>query len=166
MATRTTKRIDGRNLMLFTAAGGKDTTSLAAIACAESCSVDITTNFTELVDKDTSVYNEVEIDTITWECKSSNMMSRYDDFKALVAKQLAGDDVWIRFGEVSNPTDDAVEQAEGGKWSLKTGAELYGKCKIQSISLTAEAKGKAKFNVTFKGSGKIYLAGVSEYEGV
>lgn len=160
MATRTSTRINGRDLMLFEVQdNGEKKPTGGAFNCAESCEVNITTNFTELGDKDTSAFNEAEIDNITWDCSTSNMMSSWEDYNRLLKKQINGEDIWIRFSPVSNPTDDEVKKATpDGKWAFKGDQGIYGKCKIQSIKITAPAKGKATYTCTFKGSGKIYIA--------
>lgn len=154
-------RIKGRDLLLFKCdEAGKMSDS--AFACSQSCDINVTAVFEEVSDKDTANSPEQELTRVDWDISTNTLLSTTNGLDPVVANIESlkqGADVFVAFGFKSGDVASlakAVEDQTGKKW-VADGAKkyLYGKCKIESVSISAPHDGKTTVSVKLKGSGEL-----------
>ena len=152
--------IKGNEIMVMY--GGK------AIAFATSHTLNLTGETTDISSKDHGEFGATEVNRITWECTSENLVCSYSNgvngydamFDAMIAKQP----VDIVFGKPTNY--DANGLVRGGntgdsaptEWTPGT-SYLTGKAVITSLQLNANAGENSTFSTTFSGNGAIQRVG-------
>lgn len=142
--------IMGENIQLFM--GGK------TLACATSCSVDISSDDIDVSCKDTGKWGATKRGKITWSATSDNLMV-VADYTSLVDAMISGELVTLAFSTVGNADAATTPDAEGhvvpsGGWTA-SGDMYVGKATISSISLSAGNGELATYSVTFNGVGAL-----------
>lgn len=155
MSTTKKRRLDGRELMLYRVDPQTGKADPKAFACAKSCSLNINTEFEEITDKDTSVFNEKEIKRFTWDASTQNLISEFADLEGLIATQLAGERFAIRLSLTQNIHPGRVEETTAKKWIPTTDSGYYGEVLISSLQITASVDGKAEYTANFSGVGEL-----------
>lgn len=128
---------------------------------ATDCSLNINTDTTEV---STTRYKrktaggswkEFESDVNSWDGASNHVVStNFDDYQAIVSKQLAGEPVDIEFLEVID-TDSGAKGATGSLQAKPSGFKYSGKAIITAIALTSPVDGDITFSVNFQGTGAL-----------
>lgn len=159
-------RIKGRDLLLFKC-NEAGLMSDSAFACSQSCDINVNAVYEEVSDKDTSTTPEQELTRVDWDISTNTLLSTLNGIDPAVANIESlkkGEDVWVAFGFKSGDVTTlakAVEDQTGKKWTAdKSKKYLYGKCKIESVSISAPHDGKTTVSVKLKGSGELKV-GVS-----
>ena len=145
----------GEQIQLFK--GGK------TLACATSCTVEITSNDIDVSCKDTGVWGATKRGKMSWSATSDNLMC-VEDYTALVDAMISGETITLAFSSVGNTattTPDAdghVVPANG--WTAK-GDMYVGKATISSINMTAGNGELATYTVNFNGVGALTKGGAA-----
>lgn len=147
------ERLNGRDLRLFlmNEGGGAER---APLACAKSCQINNNTIFENSADKDSSANGVIPMRT-EFDASSTNLIADAAAYVELVKLQNSKKPLYISFCVVSNPSNEAVQDVSGGKWSTKPSVGFWGKVYIESFSLNANAEGKAEYTIKFKGDGEL-----------
>lgn len=138
----------GENIQVFIS--GK------TLACATSCSVEVSSDSIDVSCKDTAGFAASIPGRISWSISSDNLFV-LGDYQKLMDHFIAKDTLDVVFSTVANFDDKTDPDAEGhvvptGGWTPSN--DLYhGKCVITSLSLSANNGEVATYSVTFEGRG-------------
>lgn len=128
------------------------------LACATSCSVQVSSDSIDVSCKDTAGFNASIPGKISWTVTSDNLFA-LTDYTTLMDHMLAKDTLNITFATVANfsaatAPDDEGHVVPSGGWT--SSADLYGgKCVITSLELNADNGAVATYSVTFEGRGAL-----------
>lgn len=131
------------------------------LACATSCSVNISADEIDTSCKDTGGFKASKQGQISWTVQSDNMFV-VGDYTKLVDAMLNKTVLDLTFATVANFDEQTEPDAEGhriptGGWTSAN--DLYhGKAIVSSIDLTADNGAIATYSVTFNGSGALAKA--------
>ena len=130
----------------------------SCLACAQTCSVNISSDDIDVSCKDSYGFTNSLPGRITWNVSSDNLFV-VDDYTKLVDAMLAKQTLTITFGSVSNVAeatepDEEGHRGPGGGWKSK-GDLYYGKVTISSIDLSADNGSIATYSVQFNGHGAL-----------
>lgn len=126
------------------------------LACATSCSVEISADEIDTSCKDCAGFNSTMPGRITWTVNSDNLFV-IGDYTKLVDAMLEKSILDLTFATVANWDDQTDPDEDGhvvptGGWTSSD--DLYhGKVTISSISLNADNGAVATYSVTFNGHG-------------
>lgn len=160
-------RIKGRDLLLFNCdKAGKMGDS--AFACSQSCDININAVYEEVSDKDTATTPEQELTRVDWDISTNTLLSTVNGLDPAIGNietLKQGADIYVAFGFKSGDVSSlakAVEDQSGKKW-VSDGAKkyLFGKCKIESVSISAPHDGKTTVSIKLKGSGELKVGTAS-----
>lgn len=140
----------GENIQVFL--------SGATLACATSCSVNISADEIDVSCKDSAGFNSTLPGRVSWTVSSDNLFV-IGDYTKLVDAMLSKSVLDITFATVSNFDSQTEPDADGhrvptGGWTSSD--DLYhGKVTVSSIDLTADNGSVATYSVTFNGHGAL-----------
>ena len=128
------------------------------LACATSCSINISTDDIDVSCKDSYGFNSTIPGRITWTVSSDNMFV-LTDYTKLVDAMLNKSVLTMTFGTLSNASSATAPDADGhrvpsGGW-LTSGDLYYGNVTVSSIDLSADNGSVATYSVTFNGHGAL-----------
>ena len=132
------------------------------LACATSCSVQISSDEIDTSCKDCAGFNSTMPGRITWTVQSDNLFV-IGDYTKLVDAMLNKEILDLTFATVANFSAATEADADGhrvpeGGWD--SADNLYqGKVTISSIDLTADNGAVATYSVTFNGHGALTKSG-------
>lgn len=134
------------------------------LACATSCSVNISSDEIDTSCKDSAGFASTLPGRITWTVTSDNLFV-VADYTKLVDAMLNKSIVDITFASVSNLSGATAPDADGhcvpsGGWTSANDL-YYGKATISSIDLSADNGSVATYSVTFNGHGTLAKGGDS-----
>lgn len=130
----------------------------STLACATSCSVQISSDSIDVSCKDTAGFNASLPGKISWTINSDNLFV-IGDYTKLVDAMINKTVLDVVFSTVSNFTAATTPDADGhvvpaGGWTPSN--DLYeGKCVVTSIDLTADNGAVATYSVTLEGKGAL-----------
>lgn len=128
------------------------------LACATSCSVNISSDDIDVSCKDSAGFNSTIPGRITWTASSDNLFV-IDDFKKLVDAMLNKTVLTLVFSTVSNFSGATTPDSDGhvvpsGGWT--SADDLYqGQVTVSSIDLSADNGSVATYSVSFNGHGAL-----------
>ena len=128
------------------------------LACATSCSVDISSDDIDVSCKDSAGFNSTIPGRITWTASSDNLFV-LTDFNTLVDAMLNKTVLTLCFSTVSNFDEATNPDADGhvvpsGGWTSAN--DMYhGQVTVSSISLSADNGNVATYSVQFNGHGAL-----------
>lgn len=128
------------------------------LACATSCSVNISADEIDVSCKDSAGFNNTLPGRVSWTVSSDNLFV-IGDYTKLVDAMLSKTILDITFATVSNFNSATEPDADGhrvptGGWTSSD--DLYhGKVTVSSIDLTADNGSVATYSVTFNGHGAL-----------
>lgn len=128
------------------------------LACATSCSVNISSDDIDVSCKDSAGFNSTLQGRISWTVSSDNLFV-IDDYAKLVDAMLNKTTLDLTFATVKNLNSATAPDAEGhvvpsGGWT--SSADLYGgKVTVSSIDLSADNGAVATYSVKFNGHGAL-----------
>lgn len=128
------------------------------LACATSCSVNISSDDIDVSCKDSAGFNSSIPGRITWTASSDNLFV-LDEFDKLVDAMLNKTVLTLAFATVGNWDSKTAPDAEGhvvpdGGWTSAN--DMYtGQVTISSIDLTADNGSVATYSVQFNGHGAL-----------
>ena len=128
------------------------------LACATSCSVNISSDDIDVSCKDSAGFNSSIPGRITWTASSDNLFV-LDEFDKLVDAMLNKTVLTLAFATVGNWDSKTAPDAEGhvvptGGWTSSN--DMYtGQVTISSIDLTADNGSVATYSVQFNGHGAL-----------
>jgi len=128
------------------------------LACATSCSVNISADEIDTSCKDCAGFNSTLPGRVSWTVSSDNLFV-IGDYTKLVDAMLSKSVLDITFATVSNFNSATEPDADGhrvptGGWTSSD--DLYhGKVTVSSIDLTADNGAVATYSVTFNGHGAL-----------
>lgn len=128
------------------------------LACATSCSVNISADEIDTSCKDCAGFASSMQGRITWTVSSDNLFV-ISDYTELVDAMLNKDILDITFATVANfsaatEADEDGHRVPSGGWTSSD--DLYsGKVTISSIDMTADNGAVATYSVTFNGHGAL-----------
>ena len=128
------------------------------LACATSCSVNISSDDIDVSCKDSAGFNSSIPGRITWTASSDNLFV-LDEFDKLVDAMLNKTVLTLAFATVGNWGSKTAPDAEGhvvpeGGWT--SASDMYtGQVTISSIDLTADNGSVATYTVQFNGHGAL-----------
>lgn len=128
------------------------------LACATSCSVNISADEIDTSCKDTAGFKTSIQGSISWTVQSDNMFV-IGDYTKLVDAMLGKTVLDLTFATVANFDSATEPDADGhrvptGGWTSSN--DLYhGKAIVSSIDLTADNGAVATYSVTFNGVGAL-----------
>lgn len=128
------------------------------LACATSCSVNISADEIDTSCKDCAGFSSSMQGRITWTVNSDNLFV-LSDYTELVDAMLNKDILDLTFATVANfsaatAADEDGHRVPSGGWT--SAADMYhGKVTIASIDLTADNGAVATYSVTFNGHGAL-----------
>lgn len=128
------------------------------LACATSCSVNISSDDIDVSCKDAAGFNSTIPGRITWTASSDNLFV-LDDYKKLVDAMLNKTVLTLVFSTVGNFDEKTAPDAEGhvvptGGWTPSN--DMYtGKVTVSSIDLSADNGSVATYSVQFNGHGAL-----------
>lgn len=128
------------------------------LACATSCSVQISADEIDVSCKDTAGFNSTIPGRISWTVTSDNLFV-LGDYTKLVDAMVNKTVLDLTFATVSNIDEATTPDADGhtvpsGGWT--SASDLYGgKVTVSSIDLTADNGSVATYSVTFNGHGSL-----------
>lgn len=134
------------------------------LACATTCSVNMSADEIDTSCKDTGGFNSTIPGRITWTINSDNLFM-LDDYTKLVDCMINKTILDVSFATVAN-FDDMTEPDEDGHrvpasgWTSSDDM-YYGKCTVSSIDLTADNGAIATYSVTFQGHGALVKSGTT-----
>jgi len=140
------KGINGKDLMLFTTAGG----AKKAIGLSTTCSIAINASVVAVTTKDSGEWEDNEIEKFSFTASADQLFieTEFDDlFEAMISKTP----VDVDFALSAEPTSEAIPVAG---WTAKVGG-YQGKVLITALNPTAPVSGKATCAITFTGTGKL-----------
>ena len=130
----------------------------STLACATSCSVNISTDDIDVSCKDAAGFNSTIPGRITWTASSDNLLV-IDDFKKLVDAMLNKTVLTLVFSTVANFSGATTPDSDGhvvpsGGWT--SASDLYqGQVTVSSIDLSADNGSVATYSVSFNGHGAL-----------
>lgn len=130
----------------------------STLACATSCSVNISADEIDVSCKDSAGFNSTLPGRVSWTVSSDNLFV-IGDYTKLVDAMLSKTILDITFATVSNFNSQTEPDADGhrvptGGWTSSD--DLYhGKVTVSSIDLTADNGSVATYSVTFNGHGAL-----------
>ncbi|MBQ9200723.1 MAG: hypothetical protein IJ141_11155 [Lachnospiraceae bacterium] len=128
------------------------------LACATSCSVNISSDDIDVSCKDSAGFNSTIPGRITWTAQSDNLFI-VSEFDKLVDAMLNKTVLTLAFSTVGNWDSKTAPDAEGhvvptGGWT--SAGDMYtGQVTISSIDLTADNGSVATYSVQFNGHGAL-----------
>ena len=128
------------------------------LACATSCSVNISSDDIDVSCKDSAGFNSSIPGRITWTASSDNLFV-LDEFDKLVDAMLNKTVLTLAFATVGNWSSKTAPDEEGhvvptGGWTSSN--DMYtGQVTISSIDLTADNGSVATYSVQFNGHGAL-----------
>lgn len=128
------------------------------LACATSCSVNISADDIDVSCKDSAGFNSTIPGRITWTAQSDNLFI-VTEFDKLVDAMLNKTVLTLAFSTVGNWNSKTTPDAEGhvvptGGWT--SAGDMYtGQVTISSIDLTADNGSVATYSVQFNGHGAL-----------
>lgn len=128
------------------------------LACATSCSVNLSSDDIDVSCKDSAGFNSTIQGRISWTASSNNLFV-LTDFNKLVDAMLNKTVLTLVFSSVGNFGDKTAPDAEGhvvpsGGWTPSN--DMYqGQVTVSSIDLSADNGSVATYNVTFNGHGAL-----------
>lgn len=128
------------------------------LACATSCSVNISSDDIDVSCKDSAGFNSTIPGRITWTAQSDNLFI-LTDFNKLVDAMLNKTVLTLAFSTVANFSGATTPDAEGhvvpsGGWTSAN--DMYtGQVTVSSIDLSADNGSVATYSVTFNGHGAL-----------
>jgi len=128
------------------------------LACATSCSVNISSDEIDVSCKDSAGFNSTIPGRITWTASSDNIFV-LTDFNKLVDAMLNKTVLTLVFSSVGNWGDKTAPDADGhivpsGGWSAAN--DMYtGQVTVSSIDLSADNGSVATYSVQFNGHGAL-----------
>ena len=128
------------------------------LACATSCSVQISADEIDVSCKDTAGFNSTIPGRISWTVTSDNLFV-VGDYTKLVNAMINKTVLDLTFATVSNIDGATTPDADGHTvpsdgWT--SAGDLYGgKVTVSSIDLTADNGSVATYSVTFNGHGSL-----------
>ena len=134
------------------------------LACATSCSVNISADDIDVSCKDSAGFNSTIPGRISWTVTSDNLFV-VADYTKLVNAMLNKTILDLTFAGVSNISGATTPDADGhvvpsGGWT--SADNLYhGKVTVSSIDMTADNGAVATYSVTFNGHGALASGGTS-----
>lgn len=158
------KRIDGRDLMLFRV-GEDGKSSPKAFACAETCSISVTSETESISDKDASAFDEIDLKKISYEMSTTTLIAEVGAAYDIIEAQLKGEKFAVLFALAANASKSAVEDVEGKAWTPVKDGKLdgfYGVVMVSSAQIEASNDGKAKLSITLKGAGELKRIGKAD----
>lgn len=128
------------------------------LACATSCSVNISSDDIDVSCKDSAGFNSTIPGRITWTASSDNLFV-LTDFNKLVDAMLNKTVLTLAFNGVGNFSDKTAPDSDGhvvpsGGWSQAYDM-YYGKVTVSSIDLSADNGSVATYSVQFNGHGAL-----------
>ena len=128
------------------------------LACATSCSVNISTDDIDVSCKDSAGFNSTIPGRITWTASSDNLFV-LDDFNKLVDAMLNKTVLTLAFATVKNFGNKTAPDADGhvvptGGWTSNDDM-YYGQVTVSSIDLSADNGSVATYSVQFNGHGAL-----------
>lgn len=130
----------------------------STLACATSCSVNISADEIDISCKDSAGFNNTLPGRVSWTIQSDNLFV-IGDYNKLVDAMLNKTVLDVVFATVANFTAATSADTEGhvvpsGGWT--SSADMYqGKVTVSSIDLTADNGSVATYSVTFNGHGAL-----------
>ena len=128
------------------------------LACATSCSVNISSDDIDVSCKDSAGFNSTIPGRITWTAQSDNLFI-VSEFDKLVDAMLNKTVLTLAFSTVGNWGSKTAPDVEGhvvptGGWT--SAGDMYtGQVTISSIDLTADNGSVATYSVQFNGHGAL-----------
>ena len=128
------------------------------LACATSCSVNISSDDIDVSCKDSAGFSSTIPGRITWTASSDNLFV-LTDFNKLVDAMLNKTVLTLVFSSVGNWGDKTAPDADGhvvpsGGWSAAN--DMYtGQVTVSSIDLSADNGSVATYSVQFNGHGAL-----------
>lgn len=128
------------------------------LACATSCSVNISADDIDVSCKDSAGFNSTIPGRITWTAQSNNLFV-IDDYQKLVDAMLNKTVLTLAFSTVGNWADRTAPDADGhvvpsGGWTSANNG-YTGQVTVSSIDLSADNGSVATYSVTFNGHGAL-----------
>jgi predicted secreted protein len=128
------------------------------LACATSCSVNISADDIDVSCKDSAGFNSTIPGRITWTAQSDNLFV-IDDYQKLVDAMLNKTVLTLAFSTVGNWADRTAPDADGhvvptGGWTSANNG-YTGQVTVSSIDLSADNGSVATYSVTFNGHGAL-----------
>ena len=128
------------------------------LACATSCSVNISSDDIDVSCKDSAGFNSTIPGRITWTASSDNLFV-LTDFNKLVDAMLNKTVLTLAFSTVKNFSAKTAPDADGhvvptGGWTSNDDM-YYGQVTVSSIDLSADNGSVATYSVNFNGHGAL-----------
>lgn len=128
------------------------------LACATSCSVNISTDDIDVSCKDAAGFNSTIPGRVTWTASSDNLFV-LEDFNKLVDAMLNKTVLTLVFATVKNFGSKTAPDADGhvvptGGWTSNEDM-YYGQVTVSSIDLSADNGSVATYSVQFNGHGAL-----------
>jgi hypothetical protein len=144
--------VKGRNFMLWI--------DSKTIALSTGCDIQIQANYTDSATKDSGVWNNKELDTVSYSGTCDSLMSPDEKdatlqliHSALINHVIAGDELPVSFGIPTNASTEGIPDATD--WTAPTAGVYTGKCKIISVDIGAPVNGNATLKVSWEGCAKL-----------
>lgn len=130
----------------------------ATLACATSCSVNISSDDIDVSCKDSAGFNSTIPGRITWTAQSDNLFV-IGDYQKLVDAMLNKTVLTLAFSTVGNWADRTAPDSDGhvvpaGGWTSANDG-YTGQVTVSSIDLNADNGSVATYSVTFNGHGAL-----------
>ena len=130
----------------------------STLACATSCSVNISSDDIDVSCKDSAGFNSTIPGRITWTAQSDNLFV-IGDYQKLVDAMLNKTVLTLAFSTVGNWADKTAPDSDGhvvpaGGWTSANDG-YTGQVTVSSIDLNADNGSVATYSVTFNGHGAL-----------
>lgn len=130
----------------------------STLACATSCSVNISSDDIDVSCKDSAGFNSTIPGRITWTAQSDNLFV-IGDYQKLVDAMLNKTVLTLAFSTVGNWQDKTAPDSDGhvvpaGGWTSANDG-YTGQVTVSSIDLNADNGSVATYSVTFNGHGAL-----------
>lgn len=155
-------RIKGRDLLLFKVTNDDGTLGDSAFACSDECSINVNAVFEETSDKDTALTPEQELTRVDWDISTNTLLNAKSGLDAPIESietLKSGETIVVAFAFKSGDVSElakAVEDQTGKKWTADGSKKyLYGRCVVESVTISAPNNGKATASIKLKGAGEL-----------
>ena len=155
-------KVRGRDFMMFLQTESKG----EVVALSTSCSLNVAATYSSTATKDDGVWDDKELDNITFSGSNEALMALDPNDDALVHSALfdalvSGKSVPVQFGVPANKAQGVNGVPEGG-WTAPTSKYYKGNVKITGLDFSAPVSGAMTFTVSFEGAGALeYVEGAA-----